>query len=90
MKNISIYYHLNDGNHKIDISEGNNIARDFCNEMAVQAADGVGSTIQMGTADGVCLYNSLNSEPIEWEDLKSYFAQNIPERTLIGKPVVAQ
>ena len=83
MKNISIYYHLNDGNHKIDISEGNNIARDFCNEMAVQAEDGVGSTIQMVTADGISLYNSLRSDPITWNDLENYFAQSEPKHTLI-------
>ena len=82
MKNISIYYRFSGKNHKLDISEGNNIASEFCRQMA-ERTDTDKSEIQMVTADGISLYNSLRSEPISWNDLENYFAQSEPEHTLI-------
>jgi len=82
MKNISIYYRYSDKNHILEISEGNNIASEFCKQMA-EKADAEKSEIQMVTADGISLYNSLRSDPITWNDLENYFAQSEPKHTLI-------
>lgn len=82
MKNISIYFRESGENHKLEVSEGNNVASEFCRQMAAKADAGK-SEIQMVTADGISLYNSLRSEPISWNDLENYFAQSEPEHTLI-------
>ena len=82
MKNISIYYRYSDKNHILEISEGNNIASEFCKQMA-EKADAEKSEIQMVTADGISLYNSLRSDPITWNDLENCFAQSEPKHTLI-------
>lgn len=84
MKNISIYYRNFGENHRLDISEGNNIASEFCRQMA-ENVDAGRSEIQMVTADGISLYNSMRDEAIDWQDLMIYFAQNDPQTTLIKK-----
>lgn len=84
MKNISIYYRNFGENHRLDISEGNNIASEFCRQMA-ENVDAGRSEIQMVTADGISLYNSMRDEAIDWQDLMIYFAQNDPQTTLIRK-----
>lgn len=84
MKNISIYYRNFGENHRLDISEGNNIASEFCRQMA-ENVDAGRSEIQMVTADGISLYNSMRDEAIDWQDLMIYFAQSDPQTTLIRK-----
>ena len=84
MKNISIYYRDFGENHKLYISEGNNVASEFCRQMA-EKTDAGKSEIQMVTADGISLYNSIRDEAIDWQDLMIYFAQSDPKTTLIRK-----
>ena len=84
MKNISIYFRDFGENHKLYISEGNNVASEFCRQMA-ENVDAGRSEIQMVTAEGISLYNSMRDEAIDWQDLMIYFAQNDPQTTLIKK-----
>ena len=84
MKNISIYYRDFGENHRLDISEGNNVASEFCRQMA-EKTDAEKCEIQMVTADGISLYNSMRDEAIDWQDLMIYFAQSDPKTTLIRK-----
>ena len=84
MKNISIYYRYSGKNHKLEISEGNNIASEFCKQMA-EKANAEKCEIQMVTSDGISLYNSMRDEAIDWQDLMIYFAQSDPQTTLIRK-----
>ena len=75
MMNYCIYFRDDKGKHHQFAADknGKQAIYDFCKEMS-EMENSDKFEIEMVNADGICLFNSLNQDPISWEDLLNLFA----------------
>ena len=70
-----IYFKDANGEHHQYAADENGrpVIFDFCKEMS-EMENNSEFEIEMVVANGICLFNSLNQDPISWEDLMNLFA----------------
>ena len=75
MLNYCIYFRDANGEHHQYVADENGraVVYDFCKEMS-ELENSSDFEIEMVVANGICLFNSLNQDPIAWEDLMELFA----------------